>query len=268
MSQSGDISILAGRLGRLERYAAAARAQTLYSQRKLEEIDRKLDNFRLFFGSLVLYASDATILQLDNNMAVASGKTIDGVDVSTLSTAVSDITTLQGQVTELVNGLTNGNLWLPVSAMSNRDAVTIAYSNNQEYGTLSSSASGSSRFAGGILIPTDFLASSTPDLYCWHVVAAAGGTNGQDVVYRINTATSASGEVTGTNGAQVDVTIDIPDATQNTLYRTKVIDNLSNVTALDMLTIHFDRRGADGSDTLAANTGLVGFELLYTRDVT
>ena len=269
------LPIIAGEFGRLKRIAAAARAETRALRKQMATIQARLDAQASTIGTSYFSCALANIQIIDQNVIVTAGKTIDGVDVSTLLTVVADIAALdtrldtaESDILDLQNGLLTGTLWLPVSAMANRDVNVIGYSNNQEYGTLSAVADAVSRYAGSFLIPADFEASTTPDIFVWHIVTAAGGTNGQDVVYRLNTATSTSGEVTGTNGAQTDTTIDIPDVTQNTLYRSQLINNLANVTAGDILTVHFDRRGLNAADTLAAATGIVGLELVYTRNVT
>lgn len=273
------MSIIGARLGKVERLAAGARASAKALRKQLDAIQARLDAQQATLGTAYFACALANITILDQNMLVTAGKTIDGVDISTLSTVVADIAALdtrldtaeseidaiQADITDLSTFAANtGYDYIDADSFDNRDARTRGYSNAKAF--IQATDAATSRYHTTWLVPRTITASTNLTIKLHWLVAAAGGTNGQDVVWRLSTAFTANSELTSTSAATLDTTVDTPSATAETFYITTLTTTLSGAVAGDNMTLNIDRRGSDAADTLTATAGFVGVEITWTPD--
>lgn len=251
--------IVQGRLGRAERAALRASAAASNFERRIRALESALS------AKSALVATDALkATTLLTSMTVASGKTVDGRDLSVDGAALD---ALGASVTGLTTVLANRNkIYVPAPAFENRDARTIGYSNNRVF--IQATDAANSRYYTTLLIPNDIESGSSLTVRVHWLVAGAGGTNGQDVVWRVEYAFTQNAELTSTGGGSTDATIDCPDVTAETSYRSLITSSISGAAAGDLMTLNIHRRGSDVSDTLTATLGFVGVQLEYTVDTT
>ena len=258
------LPIIGGDYGTLKRLGLAARAETLALRREVEAIKRQLYSMQDSVGTHYLYSQGASLGTLIESVSVTALKTVDGRDISV------DGTTLDGHTTSITEIQTfAGNskaLFIPAAAFLNRDARTDGYSNVKHYYQAIDAAT--SRYHSTFLVPYTITASTNLTFKLHWLVGGAGGTAGQDVVWRLSTGFTANGEVTSTSAAQVDVTVDTPTITAETFYISTLSTTVSGAVVGDNATIAIDRRGSDGADTLTAIAGFVGVEINWTPDYT
>ncbi len=249
MSNTG---ILGGRIRRAEQAALRSSAVVSALERRIRALELALDS------RLAVVACDTLkATTLATSLAVASGKTIDGRDVGV------DGAQLDTTVTVVAN---DNRIYVPAPAFENRDARTVGYSNERVF--IQAPDAATSRYYTTILIPESFEAGSSIIARVHWLVAGAGGTNGQDVVWRVQWAFTDNNELTSTAGSSADATIDCPSATAETAYRSIITSSITGGAAGDLMTLVIHRRGSDAADTLTATAGFAGAEIEFVRDLT
>lgn len=275
--------IVGGRFRRAELAALRAAGCVSELNKIVLGLQRQIDAMSHSVGTDLLHATSLKAGTLIDSLSVTAGKLVDGYDVSVLGatsathtsdiaaldtrldTAEADITVIEGDIVDLSTFAANtGYDYLDAFSFDNRDARTVGYSNAK--GFIQATDAATSRYHTTWLVPRTITASTNLTVKLHWLVAAAGGTAGQDVVWRLNTAFTANGESTSTSSATLDTTVDTPTITADTFYITTLTTTLSGAVAGDNMTIEIDRRGSDGADTLTATAGFVGVEISWTPD--
>lgn len=175
----------------------------------------------------------------------------------------TDVTVSAKPVTAIKNRFP---VCLAFPSFDNRDSSTKSYAQNRPFGVWIKSGT-TFRFHTVWIVPNDFKAGTSILVYLIHTTLTAG-TNGQDIVVRINTSLTAAGEALTTNGRQTDTTIDIPAAATTELDAYDLLDTVPNAAANDRMTIMVQGRVGDGGWTMTGNIGFGGVGIVHTPDAT
>lgn len=251
------LPIIGGDYGALKRLGLGGRGTSLELVERLEAVERRLEAMKDGFGTFALYSQFASFGTLTENLSVSSGKTVDGRDVGVDGAQLDNTVSVVG---------VENRIYLSAAEFDNRDGRTIGYSNERVF--IQAIDAATSRYYTTVLIPESFEAGSSIVARVHWLVAGAGGTNGQDIVWRVQWAFTDNNELTSTGGGSADLTVDCPNVTAETAYRTVITSSITGAAAGDLMTFVVHRRGSDAADTLTATAGFAGAEIEFTKDQT
>jgi hypothetical protein len=266
------LPIIGGDYGTLKRLVEASRAETLALRRMVVALQSRIEANEAEQGISILHASIASITLLQKSLIVNAGLTIDGRDISvdgttldTLGTTVGGHTTSIGILQTLVQE--KSRIYIPITAFNNRDAKTISYSSNRASGQCTD-ATNNNRYYATWRIPDDFDAGTNLTARV-HWITISGGTNGQDVAFRLTVAFTQDGETAATGGTAYDLTADCPDVTAEECYVNTISSAITGAVAGDCMTLFLQGlRAVDPPDSHTGVIGIVGLELSWTTDLT